>query len=57
MDRKKFSISNHYTRTVSDAKCKSIHGECLKILIPKQMLQRLPIAHAHVKAGDKSETY
>ena len=27
----------------------------LKILTPKQMLQRLPIALAQVKAGDKSE--
>ena len=27
----------------------------LKIITPKQMLQRLPIALAHVKAGNKSE--
>ena len=29
---------NDYTRVVSDAKYKSIHGERLKILTPKQML-------------------
>ena len=34
---------------VFDAKYKSIHGEGLKILSPKQMLQRLPIALAQVK--------
>ena len=28
----------------------------LKILIPKQMLQRLPIALAQVKAGNNSES-
>ena len=40
---------------VSEAKYKSIHGEGLKILTPKQMLQRLPIALAQVKAGNTSE--
>ena len=40
---------------VTDAKYKSIHGEKLKILTPKQMLQRLPIALAQVKAGNTSE--
>ena len=30
-------------------------GNGIKILTPKQMLQRLPIALAQVKAGDKSE--
>ena len=28
----------------------------LKILTPKQMLQRLPVAPAQVKAGDNSES-
>ena len=37
------------------AKYKSIHGEGLKILTPKQMLQRLPIALAQIKAGNASE--
>ena len=31
-------------------------GKGLKILSPKQLLQRLPIALAHVKAGNKSES-
>ena len=31
---------------VSEAKYKSIHGEELKVLTPKQMPQRLPIALA-----------
>ena len=31
-------------------------GTGLKILTPKQMLQRLPIALAHVKAGNNSES-
>ena len=35
---------------------KSTTGTGLKILIPKQMLQRLPIALAQVKAGNNSES-
>ena len=31
------------------------HGTGLKILNPKQMLQRLPIALVQVKAGNNSE--
>ena len=34
---------------------KATKGEGLKILTPKQMLQRLPIALAQVKAGNMSE--
>ena len=40
---------------VSDAKNKATKGTGLKILTPKQMLQRLPIALAQVKAGNNSE--
>ena len=36
-------------------KYKIKYGEGLKILTLKQMLQRLPIAIAQVKAGSKSE--
>ena len=32
-----------------------MHGDGLEILNPKQMLQRLPIALAQVKAGNTSE--
>ena len=52
---KNSNFYNDYTRMVSDAKYKSIHGEGPKILTPKQMLQRLPIALAQVKAGHTSE--
>ena len=38
---------------VSEAKYKSVHGEGLKILTPKQMLQRLKIALEQVKASSK----
>ena len=40
---------------VSETKYKSIHGEGLKILTPKQMLQGLPVALAQVNAGNTSE--
>ena len=38
-----------------DARQNETKGTGLKILIPKQMLQRLPIALAQVKAGNNSE--
>ena len=40
---------------ILDAKRKATKGEGLKILIPKQMLQRLPIEIAHVQANNTSE--
>ena len=54
---------NDFSSMISEAKYKTIHGKrcpldlalCLKILIPKQMFQRLPIALAQVKAGNTSE--
>ena len=46
---------NDYTRMVSEAKCKSIHREELKILTAKQTLQILPITFAQVKAGNASK--
>ena len=42
---------NDSTRMVSEAKYKSIHGEGLKILTPKTLLQRLTTALAQVKAS------
>ena len=46
---------------LSDANCKSKQNETeakgLKILTPKQMLQRLPIVLAQVKAGNNSESF
>ena len=38
------------------AKHDETKGTRFKILIPKQMLQRLPIALAQVKAGNNSES-
>ena len=41
---------------ISEAKYRATKGTGLKILTPKQMLQRLPIALAQVKAGNNSES-
>ena len=46
---------NYYSEVVSEAKYKTKYGGGLKILTPKQMLQRLPIALAEVKADNTSE--
>ena len=40
---------------ISDAKYKAKYGEGLKILSPKQMLQRLPIDLAKIIGGNPSE--
>ena len=39
-----------------DSKQNETEGKGLKILTPKQMLQRLPISLAQVKAGNNSES-
>ena len=44
-----------YCFWLSEAKHKAKYGKGLKILTPTQMLQRLPIAPAQVKAGHTSE--
>ena len=41
---------------VYEAKIRATKVTGLKILTPKQMLQRLPIALGHVKAGNNSES-
>ena len=50
---------NDYVEMLSDAndnaKQNDTKGKGLKILTPKQMLQRLPIALVQVKAGNNSE--
>ena len=51
---------DHYSLMMSKAKTKSKQNNTtkrtgLKILTPKQMLQRLPRALAQVKAGNNSE--
>ena len=45
-----------YSSIVSEAKTRATKGTGLKILTPKQMLQRLPIALAQVKTGNNSES-
>ena len=44
-----------YSSRMSETELKATKGTGLKILISKQMLQRLPIALAQVKAGNNSE--
>ena len=47
-----------YSLMASEAKNKAknkISGKGLKILTPKQLVERLPIALAKVKAGNNSE--
>ena len=48
-------LFNDYSLTMSEVKYKTKHGEGLKILTPKQILQRLLIALTQVKAGNTSE--
>ena len=48
-------LFDDYSSMVSEVKTKT-KGKVLKILTPKQMLQRLPIALAQLKAGSNSES-
>ena len=54
-----FNFFRDYTELVLDSNYKAKQDETketgLKILTPEQMLQRLPIAVAQVKAGNNSE--
>ena len=45
-----------YSLKMSEAKTKATKGTGLKILTPKQMLQRLPVVLAQVKASNNSES-
>ena len=47
-------LFNEYSSIASEAKYKLKYGESLKILTSKQMLRRLPMALAQVKAGNTS---
>ena len=49
-------IFDDYCSMVSEAKHEATKGIGLKILTPKQMLQRLPIALPQVKASNNSES-
>ena len=44
-----------YSFLLYEARYKAKYGERHKVLIPKQMLQSLPIALAQTKAGNTSE--
>ena len=56
-----FNFFRDYVEMLSDANYDAKNNETkekgLKILTPKQMLQRLPIALAQVKAGNNSESF
>ena len=45
-----------YSSMMSEAKYRATMGKGLKILTPKQMFQRLPIAIAQIKASNNSES-
>ena len=59
-DKEIIYLFNNYSKITSESIYRSKHDETkgtgLKILTPKQMLQRLPIALAQVKAGNNSES-
>ena len=46
--KKVIKLFNEYSKIVSEAKYKAEYGEGLKILTPKQVLQRLQIALTQV---------
>ena len=48
-------LYDNYSSMMYEAEIKATKGRGLKILTPKQMLQRLPIALAQVKVGNNSE--
>ena len=45
-----------YLKQKNESKSQTTKGKGLKKLTPKQLLQRLPIALAQVKAGNNSES-
>ena len=53
---KAIKFYDDYSSMMSDAKYRATKGTGIKILAPKQMLQRLTIALAQVKAGNNSES-
>ena len=52
-----FKFYDKYSLMMSEAKNKATKGTGLKILTPKQMLQRLSIALSQVKVGNNSEIF
>ena len=53
---KAIKFYDDYSSMMSEAKTKATKGTGLKILTPKQMLQRLPTALAQVKASNNSQS-
>ena len=53
---KAIKFFDDYSLMMSEAKAKATKGTGLKLLTPKQMLKRLPIALAQVKAGNNLES-
>ena len=53
--KKVVELFDNCSRIGSEAKYEIIHGGGIKILTPKQMLQRLPITLAQVKAVNTSK--
>ena len=53
---KAIKFSDYYSSMMSDAKYRATEGTGLKILTPKQMLQRLLMSLGQVKAGNNSES-
>ena len=49
-------LYDNYSSMMYEAEIKATKGRGLKILTPKQMLQRLPIVLAQVKVGNNSES-
>ena len=49
-------LYDDYSLIMSEAKAKASKATVFKILSPKQVIQRLPIALAQVKAGNNSES-
>ena len=54
-EKKNIDFFREYSFLLPEAKYKAKYGRILKILTSEQMLQRLPIALAQVKAGNTSE--
>ena len=48
-------LFDEYSLIISEAKHKAKYGEGPQMLIPKKILQRLPVVLAQVKAGNTSE--
>ena len=54
--KKVVQLFNNHSKNMSEIIYKSKQGTELKILTPKQTLQRLPIALAQIKTGNNSES-